>query len=483
MAASEYVIEPHADDNDSDNDIKFASSNCRDHSENVGLLNDSGISINRDSVQNEADDEHTAGLPSAACLTQSAGIRSCNVLALRNTRQGALLVMSIARFVDSVLLGMIIPLIPVYVKQNLNMSQVYVGILIAAYPFPYLVTLPVLGPWIDSVGYRVPFNIGVVMLGGSTILFMIAKSYVLLVFARTLQGLSSAVTVAASYTCVSAAYPKSQRTGANGIIMALDGLGALVGPVVGGALYEYGGHSKQLPFLVLTGIVALDGLLRVLLLPAKTAFNDNPLGSSDERVSMPTMLKHKYFVSVLVTSTLAGGNVAVIEALVPVWINKSFGATPGQIGLIFGACVIAYVLVTVMSGEIFVTRFRAYKLGIASLIIVSGVFMIFPFADSVWSFMVFGFLAGASMGLLQAFIIHAARVAVESIHGMGAYGTVFALEALGYSIGYLLCPLLSSGMAVSLSYGAAFRIWSAVLLGGIPFVLLLKGIDEKPAAL
>lgn len=95
----------------------------------------------------------------------------------------------------------------------------------------------------------------------------LCERFWMLLFARVLQGIAAAASWTAGLALLADVYPAQQRGKVMGIALSGQALGTLLGAVVGGWLYEWGGF--RLPFLVAAGLALLDGLLRLTIL------NDN----------------------------------------------------------------------------------------------------------------------------------------------------------------------------------------------------------------
>lgn len=108
-------------------------------------------------------------------------------------------------------------------------------------------------------------------LAASTLLFALGHTLLTLVIARLLQGLSSAIVTTIGSTLI------FDRVGKDGIGQAMGltsmslNLGILLGPVVGGLLYEYEGYFHV--FIPAFGLVAVDIVLRLLVIVEQRTFS------------------------------------------------------------------------------------------------------------------------------------------------------------------------------------------------------------------
>jgi MFS transporter, DHA2 family, metal-tetracycline-proton antiporter len=159
------------------------------------------------------------------------------------------------------------------IKQDFGVSEAQVGWVITSYLLTYAVGIPLYGRAADVFSLRRAFSLGLAVFALGSLLCVLAPSLPLLVFARVVQAIGAAAIPALASASVAKVLPPGERGTALGLIVSSVGVGAAVGPVVGGVLQELAGwHSLFYATLLLT----------LLLLPG--AFYALPeTGSSGER--------------------------------------------------------------------------------------------------------------------------------------------------------------------------------------------------------
>jgi MFS family permease len=150
-----------------------------------------------------------------------------------------LLLASAIVFTDTVFYAAIVPLLPTY-AADFDLSKTGAGILAAAYPAgTFLAALP--GGWLASrIGVRPTVFVGMATLIASSIAFAFAQSIVVLDVARFVQGLGGAASWAGAVGWLISAAPRERRGELIGSAMAAAIVGALCGPVLGGAAASVG---------------------------------------------------------------------------------------------------------------------------------------------------------------------------------------------------------------------------------------------------
>ncbi|KAL8649770.1 MAG: hypothetical protein Q9226_005439, partial [Calogaya cf. arnoldii] len=119
--------------------------------------------------------------------------------------------------------------------------------------------------WIgDKVPSRqIPFLLGLIALGLSTLAIALTRDIVILLIARILSGLSSAVVSTVGYAILFDVVSSEKIGRALGFVTMSQSFGLLVGPALGGILYDYGGYFNT--FIPAFAFIAIEIALRVLV--------------------------------------------------------------------------------------------------------------------------------------------------------------------------------------------------------------------------
>lgn len=206
-----------------------------------------------------------------------------------NTKsQAGLLFIFITVVLDSIGLGIIIPVMPALIKElihgDLSQASSYGGWLTFCYAFMQFFFAAILGNLSDHFGRR---PVLLCSLFGFTINYLLigfAPSIFWLFVGRLVAGITGAShTVAAAYIAdVSTAENKAQNFG---LLGAAFGLGFIIGPVLGGVLGHYG---SRIPFFAAAGLSFLNFLYGYFVVPESLKkenrrnfrwINANPIGS------------------------------------------------------------------------------------------------------------------------------------------------------------------------------------------------------------
>ncbi|KAI4219444.1 MAG: hypothetical protein L6R36_008320, partial [Xanthoria steineri] len=202
---------------------------------------------------------------------------------LRSSDGFIVCVVGIAVFTDMVLYGLIVPMLPYALSDRVGIAprdvQRWNSILLgsnSAYT-ERARRLVVMGWLGDKVSSRqTPFLLGLIALGLSTLAIALTRDLVILLIARVLSGLSTAVVATVGYAILFDVVSSVKIGRALGFVSMSQSFGLLAGPALGGFLYEYGGYFET--FVPAFVLIAIEIALRVLVVVKK---RDNPIKSDE----------------------------------------------------------------------------------------------------------------------------------------------------------------------------------------------------------
>jgi MFS transporter, DHA2 family, metal-tetracycline-proton antiporter len=183
-----------------------------------------------------------------------------------------LTVVALAVFTTVLTATMINVLIPL-MRAEFGASAAQVGWVITGYALAYAIGVPLYGRISDLFGVRRVFALGLLGFAVGGLICAFAPSLAVLVLGRTVQGIGGAAVPALALVAVAKMLPLGERGGAMGLVASSVGIGAAVGPVVGGAVGQLLGWRA-----LFVGTL----VLMLLLIPFARRVLPNG-GSTDER--------------------------------------------------------------------------------------------------------------------------------------------------------------------------------------------------------
>lgn len=253
----------------------------------------------------------------------------------------ALLIIFATVFVDMLGFGIVIPLLPLYVKQ-FGASAATCTAVLASYLIAQTLCAPVLGRISDRMGRR---PVLIASLAGSAASFFMlgwAPSLLWLFVARILSGITGG-SISAAKSYIADLTTKENRAHGMGILGAGIALGYVFGPPVGGILGHY---HLTLPYLVAGVIALLNCIAAVFCLPQPP--QPTPSERPDELSSLRyarQVLSHPRLgasLGIIFCTTLT---FSLFTGTYALFCEQSLGLNQGRIGLLFGfAGVVAAVV-------------------------------------------------------------------------------------------------------------------------------------------
>lgn len=172
-----------------------------------------------------------------------------------NIQYSVLIVVILAIFADMLMYGLVVPFLPVH-AESLGASQSEIGLLFSSYALSLFVATPFFGALADKMGRKKLLVLGLMALAVTTLIYAFATSFWVLVLARLLQGFAAAIPWTAGLALLAEVFQKEERGKALGLAMSGQAGGVLLGPPIGGWLYEFGGY--HFPFSLLQGLHLLS---------------------------------------------------------------------------------------------------------------------------------------------------------------------------------------------------------------------------------
>ena len=366
-----------------------------------------------------------------------------------------------------------------------------IGVLFASKAIVQLMINPFSGALIDRVGYELPMMIGLTIMFLSTAVFACGRSYGVLFFARSLQGVGSAFADTSGLAMIADRFTEeSERTKALGIALAFISFGCLVAPPFGGLLYEFAG--KELPFLILSLVCLVDALMLKLVMRPRGM---SQLGKSASAVSLAAgasqgpqvgtpiwrLLMDPYIAVCSGALMMANVSLAFLEPTISVWMMDTMNVEQWQLGMVWLPAFFPHVLGVVLTVRM-AARYPQYTWVMAAFgLALEGLCcFIIPFATSYWVLMIP--ICGICFGiaLIDTALLPTMGYVVD-VRYVSVYGSIYAIADISYSFAYAIGPIIAGGVVDSIGF-LALNIGIAVsTLLFCPVLMLLRHIYEyKP---
>jgi predicted MFS family arabinose efflux permease len=356
-----------------------------------------------------------------------------------------------ATFTDIVALGVAVPVLP-DLGRRLGASPAMIGLLFGSFGATmFLVSMP-MGAVSDRVGRRSPMLAGLVALAASTLLFSYAMTLPALFAARLVQGAADAATWVVGFALVADLYAPEERGRITGIILGGTSVAYLVGPSIGGWLYEIGGI--RMPFLAVTGmaVLTLFGFLWLRLPDHRAAREPVPFGA---------LLRHPQVLTCGVVVLLMAGTMTMFEPVFVLFLQDTLHISPARVGTVFAAAALANTVFHPIVGRMS-DRWGARRLVGIGMLAWSVALPLLAYASSFQLAVVLCVLQAATFAIVGApsltFMADATSAA-----GLGSFGTAYGLYNAIWAVGLLAGPPIGGYLYERIGFSSLTLRWSVVV--------------------
>lgn len=284
-------------------------------------------------------------------------------------------------FITMSAIGLIIPIMPSYLKEFGARGQA-LGFLISTIAFAQFIFSPIAGNLSDRLGRKSLIIFGLTLNGISQILFGLSTNIWELFVLRFLTGVGSAFITPPIMAYAADITTMSERGKAMGMIGAAISLGFTIGPGIGGLLSNVNLHF---PFFVAGSAAIIAAILSIFFLPkTQPTIVDAPSGNNIVN-EMIRSFKKPYFILLVVVFVFSFG-ISNFQATLTMFLTYKFNFTPNDIAIIMTVGGFVGVIVQSLLINRLFNRFGEMNVILVGLIIsalsmlgmifISGFFMI-----------------------------------------------------------------------------------------------------------
>jgi len=366
---------------------------------------------------------------------------------LRTSRAFAVGLVTFAAFIDLVTYAIAIPVLP-DLSQRLGASPTMVGLLFASFGLTLLLFAIPMGAISDRVGRRGPMVGGLLVLAVASVLFAYADRLWLLFAARMIQGASDAVTWVVGFALVADLYGPSERGRVMGLVMSGTNTGLMLGPTIGGWLYEAGG--VHLPFLTVAAAALVCAAMFFVIEPPVSKRGTDSISARDA-LGNPTVL------ACIVVVVVASATIAMLEPVLSLWLSDTISLGPARIGALFGTAAVASAVMHPIYGR-FSDWWGGRPVTLAGLLASAAVLPFLSLAS--------GFASATTLYVLQAIALSLvvtpslAYMAQAISRGGGeSFGIAYGLYNVAWGAGLLIGPAVGGFLLETVGLAVLTIAW------------------------
>ena len=371
---------------------------------------------------------------------------------LRASRATAATLATLAAFTDVLAYSIAVPVLP-DLSRRVGASPTMIGFLFAAFGVTLLATSVPMGALSDRLGRRGPLIAGAAALTLSTLLFAFANTLPWLFLARLVQGSADAVTWVVGLALIADLFEPDERGRVMGLFMGGTTVGFMLGPSLGGWLYEMGG--SRMPFL---GVAALSALCTLGFIWMKAPAQLE----RGEYATLRQLLRVRAVAICGLAVTLGGGTLAMLEPTLALFLAEHIGLGPSRIGLVFGSSAVTLAFLHPIVGRIADRKggrwlMQAGLIGMA--LMLPSLAFIRSFSSAVAINVVFTLTVA---GMITPSLTYMAEATSQA--GVKSFGVAYGLYNVAWAIGLLVGPSIGGAAYERLGFPTLTLAWAALLL-------------------
>lgn len=266
--------------------------------------------------------------------------------------------------------GMVIPILPDYLKQ-FDAGGTAAGYLVAAFGAAQFIFSPVGGQLSDRWGRKKLIVAGLFLTVLSDIIFAASHTLPLLYLARFIGGMGVGIMVPANMAYVADITTPDTRAKGMGYLGAAMNLGMVLGPGLGGIIAEFG---LRVPYYFAAGLGLVATILTLFmpetLKPEHRTARSQASGRQPLLKPLIDSFRTPYFRYLLLILVMTFGLVNY-ETVYALFVEQKYGLGAGRISLIITLGAVIGIIVQVWLLDKFIKRFGEKQLIRLSLIMTA----------------------------------------------------------------------------------------------------------------
>ncbi|CAH8596277.1 unnamed protein product [Heterobilharzia americana] len=256
-----------------------------------------------------------------------------------------------------------------------------------------------------------------------------------------------------------ATYFVDEKERGHAFAFALSGLaiGVLIGAPYGGVTFQF--ISKEAPFLILSGLAMLNGIIQLLTL-------------------RPTVKRENPYILIAAGSITFGNlGISVLEPTLPSWMKKRMNSKEWQQGIAFLPASLSYLVGANIFGPISHKIGRGNSAGLA-LIICGCCLIALPFSKRMEHLIAPMICLGFAIGMVDSSMMPLMGHLVDLRH-VAVYGSVYAIADVAFCVGFVFGPLLSTVMLKALGFNWMLWVIAIISFAYAPLTLFLRNPPKR----
>ena len=373
-------------------------------------------------------------------------------MSLRSSRSVGVALVTFATFTDIITYSVGFPVLP-DLGRRLGASPTTIGFLFAAFGLTLLLTSIPMGAVSDRIGRKGPMVGGLIALAVSTVLFAYADTLPWLFAARLMQGAADAVTWVVGFALIADLYGVEERGRMSGVVMSGTSVAFMIGPSIGGWLYETGGILLPFLFVAFMGALGAAAFLWYDSPAERTARDPVPIRTV---MAIPAVARCTALVISMATT------LSMVEPIFSMHLQSDLQFRPGRVGLVFAAAALGNTVFHPFFGRLS-DRWGARRMVFAGLTLSA---VTLPLLGRSWNLPSAIALIVLQSGAFAVAITPSLAYMAEATTsgGVESYGVSYGIYNVAWAVGLLSGPSIGGFLFERIGFAQLTLAWTPALL-------------------
>ena len=388
--------------------------------------------------------------------------------------KGSTFILNLSIFSVMLGLGFIAPLLPIY-ATSLGASGFEVGVIFAAFAVVRAATMIPFGSLSDIFGRKFFIVLGMGVYVLASIIYILSRTILQLIFCRILHGIASALVVPAAMAYVADVSPEDRRGEAMGLFNTALFAGIGLGPLLGGILADK--LSFHAPFYMCAFLASIGLVLDTFKLreSRKQGFSGVIGDTKIIKISYGFyLLRDKNMLSIVFSRIVTSVGFSALLAFFPL-IGFKLGLGMSEVGLLLTVQALALIIFQKKFGKLSDKYGRKNLMVLGS--IIGGVSLtLLTFTKNFLDFLIILVFFGLAGGITAP----AYSAAIADLSGRERFGEAMGLFLTAMSIGMALGPIMGGIIADFTSLVNIFYVTALLTFIGAFILIFMFKETVKP---
>ncbi len=398
----------------------------------------------------------------------------------------AFVVLFIAMFVAMAGVGMVSPLLPIYVRDDLGGPAIAVALSFSGLAIAQILSAPFVGSFGDRYGLKRFIVGGFVVYCVGALGYLFANSWEQVVFFRVLSGFGAAGVFPMTLAYVGKLAPAGREGRYMGVFSVAQVTGFGLGPLLGGGVRD--AFSSETAFAAMALMLGATALLTFLGLPG------NPRGDASEEdevaLSWSRMVRRRSVQGAVVFMVLMATGWGAAFSFLAIFVTGEEGLGLDSalfVGILLSSRQFMNAALQPLGGRL-ADRYDRIRLVAVGLGLMTVSMLLIPVVPRTlvalgpvdlapW---VLAAILVAGVG--ESFAMPAQQAVFVTLGRVVGMGSLMGLNNMGMSSGFLFGSLVGAAVVASLGISAVFVFAGLLMAAGIVlYVAIMRGAGDEMA--